>query len=671
MNWELFKTMKTKKLFYVIFLLVLNLIMSMILESKQEINLHQIFDNRKIGFIDSTGKEIIKTIYSSAGEFSEGLASVRIKGSYGYINQSGEFVIQPVFDYATPFSEGLALVYIDGCPLYINKKGQKAFDINFSTVSIFYNGRAQVQTTSKKNGIIDKQGKLLIDTIYSKINPFVNGYAVVYGINHNPYPDSKSGIKKKLEIGIIDTLGNFIIPYGKYSQIYDYEGGYFKIEIPAEPWDTLEGYTEKIGFVDKNNNLILARDHSNSSWIDGNVHCGLAKINLYKYWLKEKDKDSYTTDKSYEGFINLQGEIVINDTNFKYVEDFSDNRAFVRDDDNNYFLINTFGKVIAKNSFSNIIKPGFKNGKAFVKVNRKWGLIDTNAIFLIKPVFDGIDLIGIIDDYFFFEKDSLNKEGNHISKYGISNIEGNILIQPVMQQFDRNGFQNGLLKCMLDDKFTYINKTGKIIWQEQSNKPKQLSNLNIDFMNRGYFCAYSKPNKTDIGGYGSSDNLPKKILNTDNFPQNQLSITLKPEIKDTIFGIFNGITVLVANTTKNEIFFNAENSRLYMKVQALNSKAEWKDIEYLPNSWCGNSYHILKLDSNYYWEFLTPVYEGEFKTKLRIELKLIDSNDNTEDIRIRKEIQIYSNEFEGSINPGQLWRKQEYYPNGIMDSYDE
>lgn len=45
----------------------------------------------------------------------------------------------------------------------------------------------------------------------------------------------------------------------------------------------------------------------------------------------------------------------------------------------------------------------------------------------------------------------------------------------------------------------------------------------------------------------------------------------------------------VVNNTTNKITFNAQDSRLYMKMQAKDSAGEWKDIEYLPSSWCGNS----------------------------------------------------------------------------------
>lgn len=634
-------------------------------------HLFQISEGNRTGFIDSTGQVVIKSTFRSAGDFFEGLAAARINGTYGYIDASGNFIIQPQFEYAIPFSEGLAIVFKNGKPFFINEKGQKPFETNFPIVEPFENGRSIVQTATKKMGIIDKNGKLIIDTVFTRINPFVQGMAVVEGMNHNTLSSYEKETSDIFEIGVIDTLGQFVIPYGKYELINDFENGYFRVEIPSEPWDTIEGYSKQIGFIDKSGKLIFSKDHKNSCWIEGNIHCGLAKMNLYKYWLKEEEGISYSSANSYEGFVNLNGEIVINDTTYESVQDYSDNRAFIQKENRNYFIIDTQGKIISKEIFSEVIGNGFNNGVAFVEKDRKFGMIDTNANFIIKPQFKGIDDVGIINGYFFFFDWNKDEKSNYDRLYGIAKIDGTIILNPVMEEFDRYCFRNGLLKCIVGDKLTYVNVDGEIVWQEHRNKSEQLSNLNIDFMNRGYFYAYSKPTKNDLGGFGSSDNFPKKISKSDNFQSNSISVIVRSEMIDTIYDAYNAITVFVANTSEKKIEFNAQDSRLNMKVQAKDSEGEWKDIEYLPSSWCGNSYHTLTLEQNYYWTFLTPVYEGDFKTKFRIELKYIDTRDNSEKRWDKKEITIYSNEYEGSINLGQFWRKRDYYPNGLMDPYND
>ncbi|HEY5745431.1 MAG TPA: hypothetical protein VIU12_05095 [Chryseolinea sp.] len=107
-------------------------------------------------------------------------------------------------------------------------------------------------------------------------------------------------------------------------------------------------------------------------------------------------------------------------------------------------------------------------------------------------------------------------------------------------------------------------------------------------------------------------------------------------------------------------------------MQALNTEGEWLDIEYLPSSWCGNSYHILKLNPGMCWTFTVPRYEGDFKTRLRMEVRYINPKRNPEKYtrRAKDELVLYSPEFEGSINPGQFWRQNTYIPSGIMDPYN-
>ncbi len=633
---------------------------------KTDQQLVQVFEHERMGYINELGQVIISPQFRNGGQFTEGLATARIDGTYGYINTIGEFVIQPQFDFATPFNEGLALVYKNGKPLFIDRQGQFPFEINFPDVEPFENGTAKIYTESEKIGFIDKLGHLTVDTSFTKIRAFVQGMAVVEGLNHHAYPDKENGIEINYEVGVINRSGRFIIPYGKYMEISDFEDGYFKAEIEAEPWDTIKGYTQKTAYIGPNGDLIFSKSFPPRSWVNG-MHCGLARINLYKP--TPKSEKPYESENHYEGFIDLSGEVFIDDTTFKRVWDFADNRAFVKKENGNYHIINTRGEILTPHYFSNVIGNGFKNGLAFVQKDGKYGLIDTTANFIIEPKFDGIDYVGLMGDYFFFSEQIqlANEESEKL--YGIAQKDGSIVLEPTMQLFDKKGFKNKTLLCIIKGRLSYINEQGKIIWQELDENPKPLSRLNIDYMNRGYFYAYSEPNEEDLGGFGSSGNTPKKIAKNESFPIKSLSVVVRPETKNSSHYGYYAKSVYVVNNTKKNIEFNAQDSRLYMKVQALNVDGEWKDIEYLPSSWCGNSYHTLTLGPKQYWALSTPDYGGDFQTKFRIELKYLDPEDKPENIWEKKEITIYSNEYEGSINPGQFWRKQDYHPNGIMDPY--
>lgn len=640
-------------------------------EINPKINVFKIIENDKIGYIDSTGRVVIKPIFLSGDNFSEGVANVRLNGTYGYIDKTGEFVIPPQFDYAEPFEDSIAKVYLDGIPCFINHKGERLFENKFPGIQITNNNRFIVTTSSDKKGCVDRQGKLIVDTTYSEISGFNEGLAVVKGFNHYPYCDHP----KILVVGIIDTNGKFIVPFGICKKIEDYSNGYYIAEFDNICEDDL--INSNIGIIDCKGKILFNNKVSSKIHLDYTVNCGLAKINLYKYWIPEP-KGNFTTEKSYEGYLNTNGEIVLNDTNVKQALDFSCNRSYIRNKNFIGKIIDTkmntvLDSVYCDNNFS------FKNGMAFVEKGGKWGLIDTNGIFLIEPKFDIVDNQGITNNYFFFKEG--NKSGNYYNGLtGICRIDGKIILEPSIKDFNGGWFHNGLFTCYSNDKLIYYNSNGKVIWQQKDCIFNSLKNINIDFMKEGYFFALSKPKSNDIGGFTPSNNLSEIITISDSIPPNLFYLTAKPNKKDTFsFSKFtfaglernyfidsscnryNGYRIYLANTTAKEIQFDAIDCRLNMIMQALNKDGEWKDIEYIYGTDVMNSYHTLTLEPNRYWSFVSPVYEGDFKTKLRIAVQYIDPDDKTEQYWMKRRLTLYSNEFDGSINPAQLWRREYFY----------
>lgn len=190
-----------------------------------------------------------------------------------------------------------------------------------------------------------------------------------------------------------------------------------------------------------------------------------------------------------------------------------------------------------------------------------------------------------------------------------------------------------------------------------------LKDLDVDFMMRGYFYAGSKVlDQNAPGGFGTSDNFPKAIEPAMNVRRGEISLVAEPG-EEVAFGEkYRGMKVLLVNATQEEVAFSASDSRLYIVQEALDRDGKWKPIEYLPASWCGNSYHRVFLGANQYWEFAAARYTGRFKTKLRFRLDERKSETET--------MTIYSNEFEGGVNPKQFTVKQGHKPTSIMDPYD-
>src|SRR6218665_591042 len=66
--------------------------------NSDEILLAPVKIDRKCGYIDQTGKIVIKPQFDGAGRFQEGLAPVKLGSPWGYIDKNGKMVINPQFD---------------------------------------------------------------------------------------------------------------------------------------------------------------------------------------------------------------------------------------------------------------------------------------------------------------------------------------------------------------------------------------------------------------------------------------------------------------------------------------------------------------------------------------------------------------------------------------------
>ncbi|MBL0742057.1 WG repeat-containing protein [Chryseolinea lacunae] len=623
--------------------------------------------DRHWGFINRHGELVVKPIFKNAGDFSEGLCAVRIDGCFGFIDKNGTFVIAPSFDFATQFKEGLAIVFLRGKSFYIDRDGKRAFDNIYKHVSDFGNGRAYVRTFTGKEGVIDQHGKLLIDTMFSGIGSFSEGCAVVRGLRQKSHEDEDLNV----EVGLIDAEGKFMVPYNRYSNIVNSSKGYFEVSGIDD-----DDKARRSGLIDSNGAEVFIRADTGEVWLAGGLCDGLARIHLYNY-KADAITDSHK-DNAYEGFVNDRGELVVDNPEFKNVSDFSSGRAFVEELDGHYSVINTQGKRIGSVKFNNVLSTSynvgsFQDGIAFVSTDDGWGMIDTSTNFLIKPRFQKIESPGLVGNYFFFEGGNPQASDMDATFYGVADRGGNVIFNSVMQTYDQTGFVNGLLKYMVDNKLTFVNTDGKIVWQETPLKDGKITALNIDYMNRGYCYAQSQPNEAD-NGHGYSDSMAEaaRIKNRKGAPANVLSITIVDN--DAVFeNQFKGMVVQIANQSKRTVLFNAQDNRLDMKMQALDHNGVWQDIEYLPNSWCGNSYHTLRLKRSRSWSLVLPRYEGDIKTKLRVSLQYIDPRAAAPSAfsRAKETLVIYSPEFEGSVNPAQFWRRPEYYRGGIMDPYNE
>jgi len=181
-----------------------------------------------------------------------------------------------------------------------------------------------------------------------------------------------------------------------------------------------------------------------------------------------------------------------------------------------------------------------------------------------------------------------------------------------------------------------------------------LKRMNVSDQLSGYFFVKSAlPDETALGGFGKSSNMPRSITDDLLAQPHGVILLAAPDQRRTFAldstwelpvdaatpqaRLFQGFTVLLLNNTHEAVWFAAQDSRLSIVREAIDENGQWRPIENLSESFCGNSSHRVALPAQHFWSFSTPVYQGSQRTLMRFRFD-----------------DIISNEFEGTVNPAQF-----------------
>lgn len=581
-------------------------------------------ESNKFGFINEAGEVVIPIQYRSAHQFSEGLSAVRKEGKYGFINTEGEVVIPFEFDVANSFSSGLALVNKNREEFYIDKSGNEVFRIEGVWPFSFNNGLARFRTKTGKEGIVNTEGDIIVDTIYKHVQAFKGGYVVV--------SDSRvvDGENENTD-GVIDSTGQFVVPLGKYSSISDYQEGHFVFNRPSKHEDSygIQGILDESGneLFQMNTDVYYLSDRISDGLITGYIHSTTEDAGGYR-----------------NCFFNLDGKVEILDSSFKYIDEFACNRAIITNHDRMHYVIDRKGNRINDVVYEFVDNNGFVDNVLAVNENYKWGVIDTNGHYIVHPNFYDIEFCDAKNKVLGFRYEY---------KVGLANFEGKTLIEPTFNELYQNKYLNNVLYGTRENQLVVLHKSGKIIWEEKQDSSIQFQN--IDFRSISDFPASSIPHKDDLGGYAHYVNLPKP-LKGDKYQSNGLILEIDTTIFDTIYHKYWAHPLKLINSTDTAVLISAQDSRIEIMIEAINETGEWESIQYIPRSWCGNSYHTLTLDGMHYWDFKIPVYEGDFQTKMRV--CFYDSDTS-----------ICSESYTGSINKSQFFNYGSSSSSNLMSPY--
>lgn len=369
-----------------------------------KVSFFSVKNNGLYGIIDSNGKMVVDVIYSEIFK-QDDLYRVKINDLYGFLDSNFNKIIDPVFSKVGTFSSDLCYVKNDNYNGFINKKGDQILDTStFNFCEKFFGQLASfaqiIENTGKQNGFINTKGEVVVDPIYSMVYDFQLDLIVV-GKNNG-------------FLNLLNQEGKEIV-----EDIYS-------SDVTLSFNDKLAKVKKKskYGFIDLNGNEVIKCKFSGVE----NFRCSISVF---------KEKKLY-------GCINKLGEIKV-DPKYDKINGFANTISL--QNSNSY---NSAFDAAIKNAFMNQ-EYSNTDARSIVSIGSSFGLIDTNGIEVVPLIFDDFD---------YYPKEDVYKVKKR-SDYGFIDIYGKEIISPEFKS--ARNFSNGLAAIKQNDKWGFINKSGKIL----------------------------------------------------------------------------------------------------------------------------------------------------------------------------------------------------------------
>ncbi|MDF2591252.1 MAG: repeat-containing protein [Clostridia bacterium] len=351
---------------------------------------------------------------------------------WGYINKDGAFIIKPQFDNAMDFQDnGLAIVEKGTLSGIIDRYGRYIVPLKYSSITQFSEGRASVIDDSGFK-VIDTKGQIITPKSYSYIGMYQNTRAVV---NHT----NDQGISL---YGYLDREGREAIPI-QYMTASDF----------------------------KNDQAVVQMKDNQFAFI------GLDGENLYTYNyasvnnLGEGLLSFQPEANSKFGYIDVKGNVVI-EPKFSAASAFSNERAVVNtasDYSNKYGLIDKEGNFIIEPIYNDLNPIGADRIAVGVAINPEQPYI--GSIYAIADILSG----ELLTEFNYTNITNYSK--GYVSVSDDSNTffldkNGDVAkALPVVKGSGTLSFVGDLIKADIDYRVYYLNRSGKVVKQQNTVLP--------------------------------------------------------------------------------------------------------------------------------------------------------------------------------------------------------
>jgi len=342
------------------------------------------------------------------------------------------------------------IISIDGKYTFANMEGERATDQLYDVLSVADNGMFYFKQGNVQGFLGENLQRVFVTEDIISTNAS-EGFVIYSANNKKGFIDITTGQK----IG------------AAFDAVYDFSEGLAAVQIG-----------NSTGFINTFGELVIPCQFSNNAiyrFTSGicNVMTGSKEEgNLKAFYINKSGAKLFAKD-------------------FDYCMPFSEDRAFVNE--NGYwYIIDTKGEKIGDMTFGPYTKtvPSiFKEGRAVVVKDGKYGIIDKDGQYVVMPKYDLMS--DISDGGVVFAQDGLfgymDTNGNIIiapryenlspfrkglavflkdHKYGVIDRAATVVVNPEFEEITI--LDNGLIKISLSsDHFRYVDKYGKTVYETE------------------------------------------------------------------------------------------------------------------------------------------------------------------------------------------------------------
>ena len=414
---------------------------------------------------------------------------IQMNGKWGFINKEGEVAITPQFDYDQVFLPQNGFMITEKNYKYglLTLHGELISDPQFDQPPSFQGKVSWVQK-NEKWGMIDRRGIWLIEPAFETVYDFVSGYAIFEKNGRYGLADSNGMITLEPRFselsnpseglvaadagdgwGYVDMTGKYVIP-PRFGNAYDFHDGFALVIVNYNRWRIIDkrgnfatekefDYLGECGdglFYAQIGEVKGIADHT-GEFIFKSLGCRYFSKNLIQYEENEKI-----------GFRNLEGRILL-EPQFVRAGYLGEGWIAVVDGSNRQGFMDTLGnmRLMPQTDFHIDLtsEAKFNEGRIIVQHNRKFGVIDRELKWIVKPKYEMISPFR--NGWAAVNRGGIMRGELPVlkgGKYGFIDLDGGEIVEPSFEEVLHYGHELALVK--IGSSKAYVNKQGKIIWKQ-------------------------------------------------------------------------------------------------------------------------------------------------------------------------------------------------------------